>query len=251
MTTAGPGSPGGAPAPAAGGSPAVTVRVVGVGQSTIVPDALRVELGVEATSRAVAEALGIARAAMAEIRRVVSAAGVAGADQRTTGLNVHASHGRTGVQNGFVATASLTVLLRQPDLVDIVLTGAADAAGDLLRIGGLGFTVTDAGAAQDEARRAALAEARRRAELYATELGRSLGQLVRLVEGGPGHDQAGVAELSMRDSAAFEPGTQVVTIQVSAEWVLEGPRRALQSERESAAVSSSEPAADPAPPSDH
>lgn len=246
MTTVGSRAPGGAPGVASPGSRPATVTVAGVGRSTVVPDALRLELGVEAASRSVAEALRTARAAMAEVRRVVSGAGVTKADQRTSGLNVHPRHHEDRAQSGFVATASLTVLLRQPELLDIVLTGAAEAAGDRLRVGGLGFTVTDPGAAQDQASRAALAEARRRAELYAAELGRSVGPLVRLVEGGRGAGHGGVAELSMRAGASFEPGRQVVTVRVRATWALEGRRRG----RASAEQSEPEPSAEATPPPD-
>lgn len=203
------------------------VTVVGVGHATVVPDALQLELSVEVGARGVAAALASARSTMAEVRRAILEVGVAEVDQRTSGLNIWPRHDeKSGTQSGYVATESLSILLRAPDLVDVVLAGAAEVAGDLLRVGGLRFTVTDPAAAQDEARRAALVEARRRAALYAAELERvQLGRLLRLVEGQVGHDGGDVAVQAMAHRASAEPGTQVLTIQLTAEWALQPSRR--------------------------
>lgn len=204
-----------------------SVTVVGVGHATVVPDALRLELSVEVGARGVADALATARSTMAEVRRAVSVAGVAEADQRTSGLNIWPRHDeKSATHTGYVATESLSILLRAPDLVDLVLAGAADVAGDLLRVGGLRFTVTDPAAAQDEARRGALVEARRRAALYAAELERvELGRLLRLVEGRGGHDGGDVTGFAMARAGSVEPGTQVLSIQLTAEWALQPRRR--------------------------
>lgn len=201
--------------------PAGTITVSGRGQVEVTPDALRLELAVEASAAGVADALAAARQTMAEVRRAVLGAGVAPADQQTSGLNLWQRHDGNGRPDGYQASESLAVLLRDPSVVDVVLQVAGEAAGDRLRVGGGAFTVLDPGAARDEARRLALAEAERVATVYADAAGRTLGGLVSLAEGGgqvTGRRLAKVAAMAM--DSGMEAGTQSVGVDVTAEWVL-------------------------------
>lgn len=197
------------------------VTVSGRGQVEVTPDALRIELAVEAAAVGVADALTAARQTMADVRRAVSAAGVAAADQQTSGFNLWQRHDGNGKPDGYQASESLAVLLRDPSLVDVVLQVAGESAGDRLRVGGVSFTVLDPGSARDEARRLALAEAERVATVYADAAGRSLGPLVSLAEGGGAVGRSRMAKVSaMAMDAGMEAGTQAIAVDVTAEWVL-------------------------------
>jgi uncharacterized protein YggE len=196
-----------------------TITVSGHGEVLLTPDALRLELSVEVDALGAADALNAARATMAELRRAVSETGVAAADQQTSSFNLWQRHDKHGVPNGYQASESLALLLRDPSTIDLVLTVAGEAAGDRLRVGGLGFTVLDPGPARDDARRLALAEAERVARVYADAAGRSLGSLVSLAEGGArvvGRRSARVMAASA--DAGMEPGTHTVGVDVTAEW---------------------------------
>lgn len=207
------------------GEPGGTIAVSGHGEVQLTPDALRLELSVEVSAIGAADALTAARTTMADVRHAVSGVGVATADQQTSGFNLWQRHDRNGTPNGYQASESLALLLRDPTAVDVVLTVAGEAAGDRLRVGGVGFTVLDPGAARDDARRLALAEAERVARVYADAAGRSLGPLVSVAEGGSrivGRRRMGnVHAESMAMDAGMEPGTQTVGVDVTAEWHLQ------------------------------
>lgn len=198
-----------------------TITVSGHGEVHLTPDALLLELSVEASAIGVADALTVARQAMAEVRRAVSGVGVATADQQTSAFNLWQRHDERGKSNGYRASESLSLLLRDPSLVDAVLTAAGGAAGDRLRVGGVGFTALDPGAARDDARRLALAEAERVARVYGEAAGRELGELVSLAESG-GRVVAGRQSrvMALSEHVGMEPGTQTVGIDVTAEWIL-------------------------------
>ena len=207
------------------GEPGGTIAVSGHGEVQLTPDALRLELSVEVSAIGAADALTAARTTMADVRHAVSGVGVATADQQTSGFNLWQRHDRNGTPNGYQASESLALLLRDPTAVDVVLTVAGEAAGDRLRVGGVGFTVLDPGAARDDARRLALAEAERVARVYADAAGRSLGPLVSVAEGGSrivGRRRMGnVHAAAMAMDAGMEPGTQTVGVDVTAEWHLQ------------------------------
>ena len=202
-----------------------TITVSGHGEVQLTPDTLRIELSVEVSAIGAADALTAARTTMADVRRAVSEVGIATADQQTSAFNLWQRHDRDDRVNGYQASESLALLLRDPSTVDVVLTVAGEAAGDRLRIGGVGFTVLDPGAARDDARRLALAEAERVARVYADAAGRSLGPLVRVAEGGSrivGRRRMGnVHAASMAMDAGMEAGTHTVGVEVTAEWHLQ------------------------------
>ncbi len=197
-----------------------TITVSGRGEVLLTPDALRLELSVEVSAIGAADALAAARNTMADLRRAMSEAGIATADQQTSSFNLWQRHDKHGVPNGYQAAESLALLLRDPSTVDEVLTAASEAAGDRLRVGGLGFTVLDPGPARDDARRLALAESERVAQVYAAAAGRQLGDLLNLAEGGArvvGRRQTTAIAASM-DAGGMEAGTQTVSVDVTAEW---------------------------------
>jgi uncharacterized protein YggE len=197
-----------------------TITVSGHGEVLLTPDALRLELSVEVSAVGAADALNAARATMADLRRAVSEAGIDTADQQTSSFNLWQRHSDRGTSKGYQASESLALLLRDPTMIDVVLTVASEAAGDRLRVGGLGFTVLDPGPARDDARRLALAEAERVARVYAEAAGRQLGDLVSLAEGGArvvGQRRAKVMAAVM-DAGGMEAGTQAVSVDVTAEW---------------------------------
>lgn len=198
--------------------PGIVVR--GHGEVEVVPDALQLELAVETGADGVSDALAATRTTMASLRDAVAGAGIARKDLRTSGLNVWQRYNDGGdKQVGYQAGESLSVLVRDPDSVDQVLEAASTAAGDRFRVQGLTFVVTDRGEAQDNARRLAFDEAERVAGVYAAALGRELGGVVRLAEGGGDLAQPMFGRAKMADLAAgVERGTQTISADVTVEW---------------------------------
>ena len=91
-------------------------------------------------------------------------------------------------------------------------------------VNGVDFSLSDPETAGDAARKAAFADARRKAELYAAAAGRKLGPLIRLDEAGSRMEARPKMSLRMAADAAPVPvqsGEQQVSVSISASWRLE------------------------------
>ena len=205
------------------------VTVVGHGTTSAVPDTVRARVGVEVEADDVSEAF---RAAAQAADRVISAlreSGVAQEDIRTQDVSVHATHtepprdrGRPQV-TGYVVRNMVEVTIRDIDAVGELLGAVTEAGGDATRIQGLQFSVEDATAQRREAREAAFADARAKAEQYADLAGRELGQLVSVAEGGAGVPPPvpeAIGDLGGEAAPPIERGQQTVEVQVQATWEL-------------------------------
>lgn len=165
-----------------------TLSVSGEGRAEAVPDMATVTLGMTAEAPTAAEALRETSAAIAAALAVLDGAGIAAGDRQTTGLSLQPvwDHGRATNRPpriiGYRASNGLAVrvrdLARLGELLDAVV---ADGANQLA---GLTFSLSDPVPAMDEARRNAVADARRKAELYAEAADVTLGPLLRLSETG-------------------------------------------------------------------
>ena len=82
---------------------------------------------------------------------------------------------RNQVLDGYQVNNHLSVKVRDMDSVGAIIDGVIEAAGDIVRINGINFSIEDSAALEDEARAAAvanlLAKAARLAELAGVELG--------------------------------------------------------------------------------
>jgi hypothetical protein len=163
------------------------ITVTAQGHATAAPDLAVISLGVEreapSAAQAVAEMSAGAEAALA----AVAAAGVASRDVQTRGLDLAPRRERRegpgeGEIVGYVAATTVTVRVRDLSKLGAVLDSVVEAGANRFR--GLSFDLAEPQAIEDEARRAAVAEARRRAALYAEAAGVELGPLVRLEEAG-------------------------------------------------------------------
>ena len=127
------------------------------------------------------------------------------------------------VRTGFTVTNRIAATVRDLDGVGRVLDAglAAGATG----LEGVELALEDEAGAAEEARRAAVADARRRAATIADALGSQLGALVAISEGQPvGPVPLRAAKLALAASAdaptPVVPGSVEVSVTVSAEWEL-------------------------------
>lgn len=163
-----------------------TITVTGEGQVEAAPDMATIQLGVTTQGRAAREAIDANSRAMAAVLDRIEAAGIAERDVQTQGFSVNPRWENRANEApriaGFVARNQVMVRVRDLDalgpLLDAVTRDGANT------FDGLSFGLQDPGPAQDAARRAAVAEARRKAELYADAAGVTLGPLLTLDEGG-------------------------------------------------------------------
>lgn len=163
------------------------ISVSGSGSASGTPDVALLSLGVEAEAETVAEARGMAAAAMDAMVSALKDGGVADADIQTTRFSVRPVY--DFLQNrqelrGFVVNNMMTAKIRTIDDTGQLIDDTIAAGGDLARIENLRFTIDDPSALEDEARREAVAEARQRAETLADAAGVGLGKARTISESG-------------------------------------------------------------------
>ena len=155
------------------------------------PDVAYVTLAVESRARNPRDAQRANADAMSAVQKQLAAAGISKDAMRTLGLGLHQefdhNNGRR-VARDFVARNTLEVRIddvtRAGEIADAVVQGGATA------LEGIRFDLKDRDAAEREALRLAVADARGRAEAIAAGAGRSLDRIVKIEEsrsdgGGP------------------------------------------------------------------
>ena len=91
---------------------------------------------------------------------------------------------------GYQVTNTLTIKVRDLDNMGNIIDGATEAAGNLVRINRVSFTIEDTKPLQIEAREEAIAELLTKANAMAELAGVELGKLVFLTESGGGFPQS-------------------------------------------------------------
>lgn len=166
------------------------ITVTGEGMVQASPDMATISLGVETEAATAAEAMDENSAALSGVMETLSAAGIAPRDIQTSGLNlspVYEEYREGAPADGprvraFRAQNTVTVRVRALDQLGGVLDAAVGSGANTLY--GLGFGLQDPQPKMDEARAAAVADARRKAELYAQAAGVTLGPVAAISEQG-------------------------------------------------------------------
>ncbi len=205
-----------------------TIVVPGNGRVAVEPDIATLRLGVLLVRQTAGAARESAAVTMTAVLEALAAKGVAKRDLRTALLSlspVTDYSSDTGPRvTGYQAANSVSVTVRDLALAG-TLIDAALAAG-ATSLDGLDFRVADPSAAEDEARRDAMADARRRAQTIAQAAGATLGAVVGVNEVGGGSPGPFPAPrmLAMKAEAADTPvegGSQEVAVSVSVAFAIE------------------------------
>lgn len=192
-----------------------------------VPDQVRLTAAVVNTAATAAEAMAANAARMTAVLAALKAAGVAERDVQTTGLSLNPQYRyqpeQAPILTGYQARNAIS--LRTARLADAgKLVDAAIKAG-ANEVQGPEFGIANPDAALDEARTAAVAKARARAELYAKAAGLKVKRIVSISEGA-GAPEPGPRPLlrsAMVEAAAppVQPGELSLSAQVSVTFELE------------------------------
>lgn len=212
-----------APVATPAGSPPPGITVTGHAEVEGTPDTLRLDIGVSVTEPTVDAAMDKANAASIAVQQALRDNGVAEKDLQTTNVSVQPEYdwsGNTQRLRGYSVSQSLRATLRDIDSAGAVISAATTAGGDNTIINGLSFDLEDNASLLESARERAIADARQRAEQYASAAGRSVGQIVGITESvaslpSPidGRMMAGASEAA--DAVPIAPGTQSVTVDVN------------------------------------
>lgn len=213
------------------GKSAPSIVVTGDGSVTGVPDELAFTARVSVTRSDVAAAMEQASRSMKQVFAAVGRHGVKKADMQTTGVSVRPSYdysGNTRRLVGYHATQTARIKVDDLRKAGKALSAAAGAAGDDVRISGVGLDIADRDGLLADARKAAVADAEQKAEEYARAGGRDLGRLLSVKEVSTAAPEpqrmpyAAAGRLANLDAAVpVSAGTRDLKVRVRVVWALD------------------------------
>ena len=197
------------------------------GRTTRVPDVATIRAGVVSQATTAAAALADNAQRMNRVLAALKKAGVAPRDIATATVGLAPQYRYADNQppavTGYQATNSVSIRFR-----DVAKSGAildALVAEGANQIDGPNLSIDKPEAALDEARSDAIAQAKRRADLYAKAAGLRVSRIVSIAESG--QDTGGspqpmfLARASMaKESTQIAPGEKDVTVTVSVRFLL-------------------------------
>ena len=203
-----------------------TVTVSGLGTVTTAPDMAEITSGVVTQAPTAAGALAANSQAMEKVLRSLAAQGVAARDIQTTSISVSPQRravrgeGRPPEIVGYEVTNQVRVnvrdLARLGRVLDEQVTQGANS------VYGIRFGLADPAPLLDEARKRAMADARRRADLYAAAASLRVGRVVAVQEAGAVAPRPEMAARVMTAGAVpVAPGEQEIRASVSVTFSLE------------------------------
>ena len=165
-----------------------TIVVIGEGQASAAPDKAVITLGARHTAKTAAEALAQTNEAVAAILSRMEEMGVEKRDMQTSSLSLNPIWGKSRRYDdgevvppiGFEAANSISVTLRDLDQLGSVLDQVTQEGANAFS--GFRFGLIDPQPILDQARNAAVADARRKAELFAAAAGVDLGGVLLITE---------------------------------------------------------------------
>ena len=162
------------------------VIVTGEGSVSVAPDHALIRSGVTTRAKAVKEAVDVNSKLMAAITAALLESGIAQKDIQTSRFSVQPVYApqepRTEPRlSGYSVSNQVSVTIRQIGKVGEILDRLVTAG--VTDVGNIVFLVSDPSKALDQAREAAIADARRKAEVYAHASGLRLGRVEWITEG--------------------------------------------------------------------
>jgi uncharacterized protein YggE len=166
--------------------PTPAISVSGEGTVSVPPDLAQIDAGVASDAKTAKEAAEANNAAMGKVLAALKGAGIEEKDFQTSRLSLQAQYApnRTGPQAVTGYRASNRVAIKVHDLTKVASVIDTLVAAGANEIGNVGFTVSQPSKLLDEARERAVADARRKAEIYAKAAGVTLGTPLDITEGG-------------------------------------------------------------------
>jgi len=200
-------------------APVPTLVVTATGEVVATPDVAVVSAGVVSHGRSTAEALQKADAAAARLVADAEAAGVAKADVATSSFSVSplwspaGSDGAPSRITGYTVENTFELKIRR--LADLGPLLERLVAGGTNSVSGIAFDVSDAEKRRDQARVAAVAAARARAELLAEAAGQRLVRVLAMTEGGDDRPMPRVFAKAATAAVPVEPGSRTLSAAVT------------------------------------
>jgi uncharacterized protein len=205
--------------------PPPAISVTGEANVSVAPDQAQIDGGVTSDAKTAREASDANNAAMGKVLAALKGAGIEEKDYQTSRLSLQpqfATPSKASERAGIVsfrASNRVTVRIRDvakvANVIDVLVGAGAN------EIGGINFTVTQASKHLDEAREKAIADARRKAEIYAKAAGVTLGEPISISEeGAPVPLYRGKMAAPMAAGAPVAQGEETLSVTVSVSWAI-------------------------------
>jgi uncharacterized protein len=204
-------------------APPAMISVTGEATISVAPDQAQIDGGVTTEAKTAREASDANNAAMGKVLLALKSAGIDEKDFQTSRLSLQpqSAPNRTGpaVIVGYRAGNHVTIRLRDVTKVASVIDTLVGAGAN--DIGGINFMVSQASKLLDDARGQAIADARRKAEIYARAAGVTLGAPLSITEdGAPGPVFRGKMVAGMAAAAPVAQGEETLAVTVSVTWAI-------------------------------
>jgi uncharacterized protein YggE len=199
-----------------------TISVTGEATISAPPDLAQIEAGVTNEAKTAREASSANNDAMGKVLLALRSVGISDKDYQTSQVSLqpqYANQNRSGPNalTGYRATNRVTIKLH--DILKIARAIDAVTAAGANDIGGISFTVSNASKLLDDARAQAIADARRKAEIYAKAAGVALGAPVSISEEGtPVPVMYRRAAAPMAAGVPIAPGEDTLRVTVAISW---------------------------------
>ncbi|MFD8980311.1 SIMPL domain-containing protein [Streptomyces sp. NPDC059564] len=188
------------------------LSVLGAGSVSAEPRLAHVELAVDLAAPTPKEAFAEAGAAVARLRAVLREHGIPDRDVSGSRLQLASRYSGYGVDRqflGYGCVATYTVRTTALDRIEMLIEDMVTAGAN--HVDEVRFEVEDKPAMRDEARRLAVAAARRKAEVYAEACGVRLGPVVHIQDVDPerfrGHGRDSGGSEGYEQDGALSPGS--------------------------------------------
>ena len=202
------------------------IAVSGEAMMSAAPDLAQIDGGVTSEAKTAREASEANNAAMGKVLAALKGAGIDEKDYRTSRLSLqpesapNRNGGSTPTIVGYRASNRVTVRLRDVTrLANLIDAMVAAGAND---IGGISFKVSNASKLLVDAREQAIADARRKAEIYARAAGVTLGAPLSISEEGNAAPMP-YRRLAAGMAVAATPvaaGEETLQVTVSVAWAI-------------------------------
>jgi uncharacterized protein len=215
-------------APAAAENVPPAISVSGEANVSVAPDLVQVEGGVTSEAKTAREASEANNAAMGKVLLALKGAGIDEKDYQTSRLSLQPLYATSSKVSetprgivSFRASNRVTIKVRDvakiANVIDTMVTAGAN------EIGGINFIVTQASKALDDARTKAIADARRKAEIYAKAAGVTLGEPISIAEEGaspPVFRSRMAAPMAASAPTPVAPGEELLSVTVNVTWAI-------------------------------
>ena len=204
--------------------PPAVISVTGEATVSVAPDLAQIDGGVTSEAKTAREASDANNAAMGKVLLALKGAGIEEKDYQTSRLSLQPESapnrpGGPATIVGYRASNRVTVRLHDVSKVASVIDMLVAAGAN--DIGGINFTVSQASKLLDDAREQAIADARRKAEIYAKAAGVTLGAPLSISEGGtPVPIPYRRMAAGMAPSTPVAQGEETLQVTVAVSWAI-------------------------------